>query len=689
MPWRVLAAAALLASASAAHCQTSYPFLHSLYPSGLQRGQTVEVTLSGLHNYHGAYKVLVEGAGLEGVVVPPEGGWPAPDPNTGQPPAINEIKLRFTAAPDARQGLREVRVVTPRGASSVGQMVIGDEPELLEAEPNNALEQAQEIPVPAVVNGRIQQGEDVDSFRLTANEGEQITFAVLCARLQDRIHDLQQHAGPILVLRDATGREIASNSGYYRADPMLSHRFAKSGQYVVQIRDVNYGGNPHWVYRLTATRRPYVVAMLPAGARPGESVEVQAAGYNLGTNPTARLEVPADVKPGIWEAPLQSHAGTTNTVPVAIVEAPVTLAALPADGSPMPIAAPAAVSGRLAAPGEKHRFRLTVKRGQMYTFEVYARRLHSRIDSQIALVRMNGEEFASNDDAIGQDSRLDWVADMDGDIQVEVADLHAGGGEAYFYLLTVTHTGPTFDLRCDDDKMNLAPGSHGAWYVHVDRRFGFNAPVRVEVQGLPPGVSASPLTIPGNVNTGCLVLSAASDAAVGANEVQVVGTATAPGPQGSPVKITRRAIPHGEIYIPGGGRGLWPMNLQAVAVTAPADIQLELSPARLTLKPGESGRIDVTVRRRQGFTKPVTLDVILRHLGTIYGNPLPPGVTLDEGASKTLLGENETQGHLVLKAAPDAQEVTDLPIAVLGAVSINFVVKVSHAGPPVLLTIKK
>src|SRR5947209_5158639 len=73
--------------------QTSFPMLNSLYPSGLQRGKSVEVTLSGLHNYNGAYRVLVQGSGVAGEVVVPKGGWPAPDPKTGVLPVLDEIKL--------------------------------------------------------------------------------------------------------------------------------------------------------------------------------------------------------------------------------------------------------------------------------------------------------------------------------------------------------------------------------------------------------------------------------------------------------------------------------------------------------------------------------------------------------------------------------------------------------------------
>ena len=114
---------------------------------------------------------------------------------------------------------------------------------------------------------------------------------------------------------------------------------------------------------------------------------------------------------------------------------------------------------------------------------------------------------------------------------------------------------------------------------------------------------------------------------------------------------------------------------------------VQVDPTSVTLKPGESVKIGVKIQRSPGYTKPVTLDVRLQHLGQVFGTPLPPGVTFDEGASKTALGEKETEGWITLKAAPDAAPITDIPVAVLAAVSINFVVKVSYAGPPVKLSV--
>lgn len=681
-----LAALALLAGRASA--QTSYPFLYSLYPCGLQRGTTAEITLFGLHNYHGAYRVLIGGTGVTGEVVVPKDGWPKPDEKTKALPQVNQITLKITAAPDAPLGVRELRVATPRGVSSVGQIVIGDEPEAVEQEPNNASTQAQEIALPVTINGRIQQGEDVDCFKFKAEAGEEVTFSVLCARLQDKIHDLQEHADPKLTLRDASGRELTDADDYYRADPLLHYRFEKAGEYTLEIRDVRYAGNPYWTYRLTITKRPYVTALLPMGVRPGTAADVVPVGFNLGQSKTARLEVPETMPMGEHLVQLKTASGMTNPVPVLITDLPErTLQSAPSPDSPELLSIPAAINARLARPGEAHRYRFHAAKGQMLIFEVNARRFASRVDSILTLLNAQGAEIASNDDAAGPDSRLEWTAPEEGDYLLDVRDLQGGGGENFVYLLTARQAGPDFTLRCDDDKMKLAPGGSGAWYVHVERKFGFAGEVKVEVRGLPPGVTATPLSIPAHMGQGCLILTCAPDAKMDVGMVEVLGTATVNGPDGQPQTITRRATPQSEIYIPGGGRGLYSVETQPVAITEPGDITLALSTTNVTLEPGGTAKIDVEVTRAPNYKKPVTLDVYLRHLGSVYGNPLPPGVVLDEGASKTLLGENETKGHIVLKANPDAQPVTNLPIALLGQVSINFVVKVSYAGPPILLTV--
>ncbi|HZP82343.1 MAG TPA: hypothetical protein VFB21_11950, partial [Chthonomonadaceae bacterium] len=607
----LLGSVCVVGLARPAAAQTSFVMLGSTFPTGVQRGKTTEVTVraggNGGANLYGAYKALFEGEGVQAEIVPPEKGWPAKDPKKPWDlPGVGEVKMKVTVAADAPLGVREFRVATARmGISSVGQLVIGDEPEVVSPDTNRDIEHALPVTLPCVANGRLKNGEQVDNYRLKVEAGQEVVFAVLCARLQDKVHDLQEHADPLLILRDLSGSELARNDDYYRADPMLHYKFDKAGEYVIQIRDVNYHGNEHWVYRLTMTSRPYVVAVVPCAVRPGQSYELHVTGFNLGGAQTVHLDVPPTAPPGEWQTSLKFPNGTSNLVSLLVSEAPqaaiegqpnaragsqAVTAALPNAQRPTPdahrLSLPGGVNSWLSAEGQRDRYAFHAKKDEAWAFEVMSRRLDSEMDSELTLRNAKGDVLASNDDALGKDSRLEWKAPEDGDYTLEVRDVAGRFGPTYFYNLTATRLLPDFRLKCDPDRALIAPGNRTSWYVQVERRNGFAGPVAVEVKGLPAGVSVTPLTIPPELSTGTLILSAAPDAKIDAASVQVVGKAELPGADGKPVTVSRVARPLTEIYIPGGGRGLLEVDTQGVAVTETNDLEVSTNTQTVTLAPG-------------------------------------------------------------------------------------------------------
>lgn len=153
--------------------------------------------------------------------------------------------------------------------------------------------------------------------------------------------------------------------------------------------------------------------------------------------------------------------------------------------------------------------------------------------------------------------------------------------------------------------------------------------------------------------------------------------------------IVRTASPLEEIYLPGGGRGHFPVRTLALAVTDPSDITVEATPRELVLSPGESLPLNITVTRNPRYEQGVNLAVVLQHLGGIHGNPFPPGVKLKEAGSKTLLGPKETKGKIIIEAAANAPACEKVPITVMGHVSINFVVKTAYCSSPILVTVRQ
>jgi hypothetical protein len=652
-------------------------------PVAVQRGTIAEVAVEGQMNFFGTYTALFEGTGIKAEVV---SKWPA-RPAARPAPVVKNVKLKLTVDADAVPGVREFRVVSPLGVSSVGQLVVVEDPVVLEAGDNNTREKANPLPIPGVVCGRIEAAEDVDFFKFKAAAGQTMTFEVVCARIQDKIHDLQKHADPMLTLYDAEGRELAANDDFYFADPLITYTFSKPGDYYIQVRDSKYDGDPRWVYALLATDRPHATHTFPMAGNPGKELTVEPVGSARLKTDKAALKTPNML--GVTALPLDVGGTKTAPVPFIVTDLPLFTEEEPNDtpqqANRIPI--PCGINGRIGAPRDLDHFVFQAAKGKAIRFEVKARRfgtlLQSSLDSMLEVLDGKGAVLASNDDAVGKDSALVFTPPADGDYVLRIRDLNSKGGPTAVYFIECDWAKPDFAVRCDSDKAMIGPGSSTAWFVQVTRFNGFTGPVAVEVRGLPQGVTVNPLTIPPTMTQGLLVLTAAPNAALGAANVEVIGV-DVPRTIGE-----RRATPIQEIYLPGGGRGRFEVNLHTVAVTEASDIlKVDVTPTEVTLKPGEEVKLDVTIQRRQDYDKGVSTDILLRHLATVYGNTLPPGVTIVDGKSKTLLGTGN-KGHIVLKAAPDAAPIEGVPISVLAHVSVNFVVKVSYSSPAILVNVKK
>src|SRR5262245_26760801 len=162
--------------ATVASAQTSYPMITHVSPVAVERGKTSTVTVAGQMNFAGAYKAIFDADGVSAEVVPSTGKGDA---------MVRQVTLKVTVGDDVLPGVREFRVASSLGVSSVGQLVITDHPVVEEKGDNNTREKANPIPVQCVVAGRIEAPEDVDHFIFKAKAGQTLTFEVQCARLQD------------------------------------------------------------------------------------------------------------------------------------------------------------------------------------------------------------------------------------------------------------------------------------------------------------------------------------------------------------------------------------------------------------------------------------------------------------------------------------------------------------------------
>lgn len=695
----------LLFAAAQAQTNNCYPMLMSIKPAAAQIGQTTEHEVNARYNLHGAYQIIVAGEGVKGEVVPPEKKEGEKPPETK--PNLPKIKIRFIVAPDAVPGVRDFRIITPQGASTVGQIVIARDPVVSEIADNDVAAKAQEIKLPATACGTIEKAEDLDFFKFKVEAGTALTFHVRSQRLLNRLHDMQIRVDPMITLRNATGSTLATSDNYYAGDPLLFHKFDVAGEYLLEIRDVRYQGNADWTYSIEINNRPFITQALPLAVKPGVETKFTLVGYNLPADASPVLNLPAETPAGMrWVSPaVGGQAANEFAVLVTglaiTAEAPVTAA--PAAGAAeanlvataQPITIPTVINGRIDILGEIDRFVFEAKAGDKLSFEVLARRAQSGLDPIIRILNDKGAALSEVDDMTfhrvsNADSWLEsWAAPADGKYLLEIRDLHLRGGPQYTYSIQVTRAEPYFQLEADTDKTLLSPGINAVFYVRGLRKNGFAGDIQLGVEGLPPGVTAVCGKILANANDGCVILQAAASAPAGAANIRITGSATHPVANGQPLALTAVAQILQEYYSPGGGRGNYPVDLHTVSVADPMDIRaVKISATAVALKPGTSQKIEVTIERAPGFKGNVTLDVLYQHLESPFGNSLPKGVKMDGANSKTLLTGEETKGFITLVAAADAPAVEKQLIPLMAHVSINFVMKHTFCGEPVFVTVE-
>jgi hypothetical protein len=683
----------------------NYPMLMAINPVAVQVGKTSECEIVARYNLHGAYKIFVTGTGVTGEVDPPAPVNPG-GKLAAEKPNVEKLKVRFKVTPDALLGVRDVRIATPQGVSTLGQLVVVRDPVIREAPgDNNSMKTAQAITLPATVCGTIEKNEDVDFYKFKAEAGTALTFHVRCHRLAEKIHDLQTIADPIVILRNSAGTILASNDNFFAADPLLHYAFTKTGEYFLEIRDVRYGGDAYWNYSIEINDQPFVINVYPSRVTPGVPTRVRMVGFNLPADPTCTVTLPKDTPDGLaWALLPLSNGHASNAAPVIVSRLPEILESV-GDHSTMEkaqsIPVPSGISGCIEKEGEIDCYAFEAKVGEKFTFEVIAQRHQSELDSILRIRNLKGELLAENDDyadglgrvqgtgGVFPDSKIaGWAAPADGRFILEIRDVHRRGAPGFVYYLKVDKSQPHFQLDLDSDKTLLAPGIASVIFARVYREEGFEGEVQLAIDGLPPGVTATCGRILTNGTDGCILLKAAPDAAVGATNVRITGKANQVAKDGKRTELNVAARPLQEFYSPGGGRGRFPVEMHTVSVGEPMDLRgVKISPTALVLKPGESKKVEVTIDRSPGFKANVTLDTIYQHLSSVYGNSMPAGVTIDEKASQTLLIGDQVKGSIFLKAAPDAKPVKEQVIPIMAHVSINFAIKATYCGDPLLVTV--
>ncbi|MCX6872327.1 MAG: hypothetical protein NTW21_00735 [Verrucomicrobia bacterium] len=478
----------------------------------------------------------------------------------------NLVLLDVAIAPDAPPGLRELRLVTPRGVSNplqfhVGQVpeatrkpmlsaslqVLGKEAAALRKRPPEEAEVR--ITLPCTVNGQIASGE-INRYRFQASQGQRLVLATQARQLIPYLADaVPGWFQPVLALYDSSGKELAYADDYrFNPDPVLLYQVPVDGEYVVAIRDAIYRGREDFVYRITAGELPFVTSIFPLGGPAGAALPPPAmAGWGLAGGELEKP--PSNAGAGLVPLAATKAGHRSNRVPLALDTLPEVADHEPNDSAATAqlVALPVIVNGRIERPGDWDVFQFTGKAADPLVIAVQARRLDSPLDSLIKLTDANGKVLAFNDDCEDltagtnthhADSYLMTRLPADGTYFVHLGDTARNGGEEYGYRLRLSVPQPDFELRVVPSSVSIPLKSSATVSVYAVRKDGFIGPIKLSLIDPPPGITTAPVVIPENQMLAKLTLKGGPAPMTAPVRLSISGSAM-PGTQ----EIVREAVP--------------------------------------------------------------------------------------------------------------------------------------------------
>ena len=370
------------------------------------------------------------------------------------PSLSQRLLVTVAVAPDAKPGVRALRLFAPNGMSAPRPLLVTAAPHSEEARyapPHRLRPPAPAVTnLPCVLDGQIMPGE-TDKWTLHLQKGRTVTLRTVARELQPYIGDaVPGFFNPALRLVDATGAEVAfADDNFYHPDPVLVFTPPADGDYTLEVHDLLYRGREDFVYSIT----------VEAGAHPVDPRRV-----SLWPNPVPQTP------PGV---PCQTFTG---------------------------------VVARAGASCE-HVFE--VKAAGDYVFDLLARRVGSPLDARLSVLGPAGGQpaavFTDATNLVFRGSLIQGECDpvgtcrlAPGSYRLRIEDEAGKGGPEWSYTVRVYRPAPSFEVWTAKSSFAFRAWSGSpAMKAFVVRNGGFDGPVKLLET---PDFRFAPPVIPAGTN---------------------------------------------------------------------------------------------------------------------------------------------------------------------------------------------
>lgn len=497
--------AALSTAALAQSVLLPSPRLLTTMPMGAKIGSTVEVSITS-----------EEAADCTELVFSSQKVTATPKKNDkGE---VEPNRFLVTVAPDAQPGIVEARLFAKLGMSSARAFSLNILDEVTRKDANTSLEKATPLPPNTICNASTTT-KAVDYYRFEAGKGQRFVLECATAGIDSKLT-------PVVIVADEKGRDLVAE----RRTGYLDFIAPADGTYHIKIHGLTFQGGPEHFYRLALLSPPAPEASVP---RQPATKSVSAA-----------------------TLPLPEHTPTNIITEIEPNN-------LPANAQSINL--PCTIHGAFATASDVDTYTFTGKKGETWWIEAVSERLGLPTDPFILVQRVKDDgstedvveindiaspvKLSSNGYAydgppydIGSaDSLGKLEIKEDGKYRIQIRDLFGGTRAVprHTYSLIVRNAAPDFaiaawalhkELRNGDraavsKPIALRGGATMPFEVVALRRDGFDGPIELTVENLPPGVTATGLRIPSGKNVGTILFTATENAPRGVALAKISGHA--------------------------------------------------------------------------------------------------------------------------------------------------------------------
>ncbi|MFT6618020.1 MAG: hypothetical protein ACJASX_000907 [Limisphaerales bacterium] len=540
-------------SASVLHAQLPVANLSTLYPAGGKVGSTVAITLGGT-SLEGLREVLFSHQGISGKL------------------HADGKKFVVTIGKDVPAGIHRAQVIGQYGVSNPRAFQVTRLNDVIGTAGISSFEKAMTVPVNSIVNGQTDK-EANDIYKVAVKKGQRVLVQLLDRQIDSQL------AG-VATLFDSAQREV----GRITNEQIGDHTATADGDLYVQVSDRVYRGGSTYYYRLKVSSAPQVDYVLPLAVKPGAKSKIKIFGRNLGgAKTTATIDrTPVEMKEIEVTAPPASQALPTG-ISLAARQAtldgfnheghligfatdPVIVDTEPNDSpeKAQAIKLPCDLSGQFYPARDRDYYSFDAKKGEVYQAEMISHRLGLPTDPLAVIQKADqgkdgkwtyADVFTLSDgdknfggpdfNTFHHDDEGRFEVKADGSYRVVVRDLFNGvaSDPRRVYRLIFRKAQPDYQLvvqpisrKAKTDKRDvwrsntlLRQGDVEVLNVLLFRRDGYREEINIEIEGLPAGVSFSPLKLAGTLKSGLLMVRADETAKAWAGPVRIVGKSKSAG----------------------------------------------------------------------------------------------------------------------------------------------------------------